>query len=186
MKYYKYTSIKVGETIIKLDPLNYKRYYKEYIIDYTEDSLPIYIVILSIDPTDVSSFVAKQRVQLEEISKDTFYALRGNSVDYRTIREFEKKERDTRIFRNMVGYRDTYFDANDRSIDRIASRLSYYNYMFNRKIANGSSVSSAYEIYNDKIKWRDSDGIEVELTIKELADLMYRMIESVENIVKSY
>lgn len=181
MKYFKYEEVVINNQVYILDPLSYGAYIEEYISSISNDNgLRTYIVKIDLDDNDMSTLIKKQKVSLVEITKDQYFLLQSESEDYKQKRGLAKLLRDSEIKENIVFFNKRGYEANESSIARMVSKLTQYNYKFNRLLGNGYSYEEAYKVYDEIIQWKDSSNEIIELSIHNLANIHQLAINKLE------
>lgn len=188
MFYYKYTEILNSNNVsFRLDKANYRSSVEEYLYSHSPmNGAGMYIVIADLSEEDNIVFLKQQRVTMEVITENEFNNLKISSPDYIEKRQVTKNVRNNELNNAVVIYRGVAYDANENSINRMMSKIVYYNYRFNLVFSNGSTKEKAFEVYNDIITWIASDKSEQKLTIKDLINIYEMAITKVETLMFKY
>lgn len=173
MQYFKYDEKYTNSVRQTLDVGNYSNSVNSFL--YKTDAVTgvnTFIVSVDLENEDLQAFIKLQRVDLVPITKDEWTVYTGESEDYKAKKALNRENRSNLVATSVVSYKGSTYDADEAAMGRMCNVLAVYNFKYNRQIANGVIASKAFEIYNEKITWRDAMNEDRTLTVEEIGYLL--------------
>lgn len=109
---------------------------------------------------------------LKKVTKKTFLDQIKTSENYKKEKKYINKLREDELHFSDYEFGKHKISINENSLQRLSVELAYYNFCFNKALAEGATPKDAFKVYAKKIKWKTKDEFTVNLKIENVAKIL--------------
>lgn len=131
------------------------------------------------DESELGIFYRSQVIELSEISSEEFDGFKKQSVLYELEQNGLKAHRDELLSESVITFKEKEFDSDDKALCRMS--------LFIQNAKNKALLENKeFDLDNEKVSFRAKNGEFVELSIKELMQMLTLGLEQMNALVNTY